>query len=279
MEGSGSYSPNPAALGAGQSVVFRNGDSVTHHIASDTAGLFDTGTLAPGATSPPIVINNPGTVPYHCTIHPSMVGTLGVQSPSGSPAAAMVITVSGMDGGGYGPGAYSSRGVSSFSPDPATLIAGQAVVWRNADSVTHHIVSDSVGLFDAGTLAPGATSAPVVINTPGSVPYHCAIHPSMVGSLNVQPPSDPAAAMVITVASMGGSNSYAPNPATLRVGQAVVWRNADTVTHRVVSDSGLFDTGDLAPGASSAPVVINGAGTLAYHCAIHPSMVGTLNVQ
>jgi plastocyanin len=71
--------------------------------------------------------------------------------------------------------------------------------------------------------------------------------------------------------------SFSPNPATLPAGQMVVWRNVDSITHRMVLNSGSFDTGNLAPGASSQPMAINvPAGGDPYHCSIHPSMVGTL---
>ena len=56
----------------------------------------------------------------------------------------------------------------------------------------------------------------------------------------------------------------------------VVWRNADVVTHRVKIDDLSVDTGDIAPGASSQPMAL-GAVSKAYHCSIHPSMVGSLN--
>jgi plastocyanin len=39
-----------------------------------------------------------------------------------------------------------------------------------------------------------------------------------------------------------------------------------------------FDTGVIPSGATSAPIAFGTAGTRAYHCSIHPSMTGTLNV-
>jgi plastocyanin len=33
----------------------------------------------------------------------------------------------------------------------------------------------------------GATSSPVMMSTAGSFDYHCALHPSMVGTLTVTP--------------------------------------------------------------------------------------------
>lgn len=73
------------------------------------------------------------------------------------------------------------NGAQSFSPNPATLPAGQMVVWHNIDSVVHHVVLNS-GSLDTGDIAPGASSQPMSINTGGG-PYHCSIHPSMVGTI------------------------------------------------------------------------------------------------
>jgi plastocyanin len=70
----------------------------------------------------------------------------------------------------------------SFSPDSATVNVGQSVVWHNADSIAH----TATGIdFDTGTIDPGQDSTPVTFSTAGSRPYHCSIHPSMTGTLNV----------------------------------------------------------------------------------------------
>ena len=44
-----------------------------------------------------------------------------------------------------------------------------------------------------------------------------------------------------------------------------------------MQDQGAFDTGNLAPGATSAPITISSASAMPYHCSIHPSMVGVIN--
>jgi plastocyanin len=75
------------------------------------------------------------------------------------------------------------NGAQSFSPNPATLPAGQMVVWHNVDSITHRVVLND-GSLDTGNLDPGASSQPMAINVPGGGdPYHCSIHPVMVGTL------------------------------------------------------------------------------------------------
>jgi plastocyanin len=72
------------------------------------------------------------------------------------------------------------NGAMSFSPNPATLPAGQMVVWHNVDSITHRVVLNN-GALDTGNINGGASSQPMAINT--GTPYHCSIHPVMVGTL------------------------------------------------------------------------------------------------
>jgi plastocyanin len=85
--------------------------------------------------------------------------------------------------------------------------------------------------------------------------------------------------VTITITGMNGGSSFSPNPATVSAGQTVAWRNADGVAHIPTADSGAFSTGAIAPGATSAPITMGYSGSIGYHCSIHPSMVGTLNVQ
>ena len=87
-----------------------------------------------------------------------------------------------------------------------------------------------------------------------------------------------AADVVVAIVGIAGGMSYSPNPANLRVGQRVAWRNDDNIPHTSTQTGNGFDTGTIAGGATSAPLTIATAGSLAYFCRIHPAMVGTLNV-
>jgi plastocyanin len=87
----------------------------------------------------------------------------------------------------------------------------------------------------------------------------------------------PGTAVTINVVAVHGSQSFSPNPATIPAGQMVVWHNVDTNTHRVVLDDRSIDTGNLHPGAFSSPMFLEATG--AYHCTIHPVMVGTIKGQ
>jgi plastocyanin len=75
MAGAQSYSPNPQSLKVGQTVSWRNADNVAH---TATGTGLDTGSIAPGATSAPKPMSTAGTLSYHCSFHPTMVGTLNV---------------------------------------------------------------------------------------------------------------------------------------------------------------------------------------------------------
>ena len=89
-------------------------------------------------------------------------------------------------------------------------------------------------------------------------------------------PAAPASdAMVISVVRQNGAQSFSPNPASAG-GKVVVFKNVDTVTHHVVLNDGTIDTGNLAPGATSAEVTMPVDGTN-YHCSIHTDMVGSVS--
>ncbi|MFL5779350.1 MAG: cupredoxin family copper-binding protein [Chloroflexota bacterium] len=68
-------------------------------------------------------------------------------------------------------------------------------------------------------------------------------------------------------------------PATLqaKVGDVVGWTNKDSAAHTVTLDDGSCDTGNIASGAS-AMLSFNAPGTYSYHCTIHSSMKGKLEV-
>ena len=86
--------------------------------------------------------------------------------------------------------------------------------------------------------------------------------------------------VTITIVARNGNMSFSPNPASCPVGKKVAWRNNGGMTHTATSDpsGAAFNTGDIANGASSAPITMGTTGTFPYHCARHPDMTGTLSV-
>jgi len=150
---------------------------------------------------------------------------------------------------------------------PGTYTATVSVTDKHLDDQSQQVVS-----FARRTQSLTIVVAPPRLPQPGGTP------PPGPGPSPTPTATPPPPRLVITIVTNGGSMSYAPNPATARVGQRIVWVNADSVTHTATADGGAFDTGFLAPGAISGAVTLPG-GTFPYHCAIHPAMVATLIVQ
>src|SRR5215213_8337537 len=73
------------------------------------------------------------------------------------------------------------------------------------------------------------------------------------------------------------NNAFIPDQLNVAPGTTVTFVNRDSVPHTATSDNKLFDSGQLAPGASY-PVVLEGAGTVTYHCKLHPEMRGSILV-
>jgi plastocyanin len=182
-------------------------------------------------------------------------------------------------GGGGADVTISIRGqvAPNYAPSPDTVTAGQTVAWKNNDSITHN-ATDGGGI-STGNVGSGATSAAIAMNTVGTFVYHCTIHPGMTGTLVVK--AAPLPTVTISIVGDLGSSSFSPNPDTVSVGQAVKWKNNDgSMTHTATSNDGTtFDTGSLAPGATSGAIVMTTAGSYPYHCQFHAGMVGTLVVK
>ena len=76
--GTGGYVPNPVTVSAGTTITWTNADSIPHTATSDTPGVFDSRSIAPGGMFS-TTLQSRGTVTYNCTFHPGMVGTIVVQ--------------------------------------------------------------------------------------------------------------------------------------------------------------------------------------------------------
>ncbi len=74
------------------------------------------------------------------------------------------------------------------------------------------------------------------------------------------------------------SFTFNPNPATAKVGDTITINNTDPTAHTFTADDGSFDTKPI-DGGTSKTVKVTKAGTIGYHCDIHQSMHGTLNVS
>lgn len=70
--------------------------------------------------------------------------------------------------------------------------------------------------------------------------------------------------------------AFGKAPASVRVGDVILWVNKDMFRHTATARNQAFDV-DLKPGAS-ARTTIKQAGLLAYYCRYHPGMSGSFRV-
>lgn len=96
-----------------------------------------------------------------------------------------------------------------------------------------------------------------------------------------------AAALVLALPAGAGAatqpvdiqfDAFSPSQLDVLPGETVAWSNVSPRVHTVTSDSGLFDAGQLAPGAAFSRQ-FDASGAYAYHCTIHAGMVGEVDVR
>jgi plastocyanin len=75
-------------------------------------------------------------------------------------------------------------GDRAYAPDEVTVAAGTTVTWTNTDSTSHTATSDTPG-WNSGIVASGGQFS-FAFQTAGTFPYHCAIHPGMIGTIVVR---------------------------------------------------------------------------------------------
>ena len=80
-------------------------------------------------------------------------------------------------------------------------------------------------------------------------------------------------ALAVTIKSL----TFSPATLAAKVGDTVTVTNQDGFAHTFTADDNSFDTGSFASGSKT--VKLTKAGTIAYHCSIHSSMHGTLQVS
>jgi len=89
--------------------------------------------------------------------------------------------------------------------------------------------------------------------------------------------ASPDVTIVQGAASSSNGEFYSPANYSVVAGTTVTWVNHDGTTHSVTSDTGLFDSGPLPPGASFS-YTFKLPGTYHYSCWYHSWMTGTIVV-
>lgn len=105
-------------------------------------------------------------------------------SPTPSPTPAPTPTSGGASSSVTIPAGAQSLGNRAYAPDELNVAVGTTVTWTNTDSTSHTSTSNAAG-WDSGIVAPGGRFSFAFQNA-GTFPYHCAIHPGMIGTVVVR---------------------------------------------------------------------------------------------
>ena len=121
-------------------------------------------------------------------------------------------------------------------------------------------VRDALAVGVIATLAIGAVSACFSEHTTGSA----GITPG-----TCTPPPVPAGATLVFISNF----TFSPATVHVKAGNSIAWVNCEptAIPHTATGDNGQFNTGSLNPGAASVQSFPT-AGSMPYHCNIHPSM-------
>jgi plastocyanin len=114
----------------------------------------------------------------------------------------------------------------------------------------------------------GATTAPQASTGTSAAPV------SEAPAAEACSPSNETGTVKVEIANF----AFTPAEASATVGDTVTWTNADAAAHTATLDDGACATGNI-PSDGSGSLVFNAAGTFKYHCAIHPTMTGTITVS
>jgi plastocyanin len=82
-----------------------------------------------------------------------------------------------------------------------------------------------------------------------------------------------------TVVAVGVANFQWQQPINAKVGDVITWTNGDTAPHRVALDDGSCAMSGNIPANGSKSLVFSLAGTFPFHCAVHPTMLGTITIS
>ena len=101
------------------------------------------------------------------------------------------------------------KGAGVFNQPVTQIHVNDRVIWTNKTQNKHTVTSDPGSLsFDSGDI-PGGGEYELRFSTAGTYTYHCTIHPSMVGRIEV---TDPSATTTTTAPPPPPTTTTAPAP-------------------------------------------------------------------
>jgi plastocyanin len=223
VQGNPDYDPDDAKVPLNSKIVWTNADTVPHTATAGTGPddpnsgkIFDTGIINNGESSDPqelVGASEGDKVPYYCQVHPYMTSAITVTA-AGAQGSAAALSQAGAGENATAPAAAggaattttapagpsltilegaSVQGNPAYDPDPLTVTKGDVIGVSNKDAAPHTATSgkdpqdpQAGSEFDTSIIDPGASAQIDTANLgPGDHPYHCTVHPYMLGTLKV----------------------------------------------------------------------------------------------
>lgn len=163
------FTPKAQVMEPGDAVFWFNEDQHTSHqpVPDDPSnGIWVADPIGPGQESDQANFTNEGVLPYHCKFHAEETASLNVVATT---------TIS-----------RDANDVVTFAA--AQISVGGFVWWRNLDPESEHEPAPDNAAqrpWFNSPLDSGARSIPVQFNAPGTVNYHCALHPAEKGTITI----------------------------------------------------------------------------------------------
>jgi len=162
-----SFTPSPVVAKVGDTVTWKNTDTIQHWPQPTTGPAWFAGAINPGATSPPISVSSTANVNYFCKLHPTETSFIQASVPQ---IVKLTIVAGSL------PSKTINRSDSIFwlndtndNYELYTIVAGNQIRWG----------------VPPNTLPPHQPSSEVVFPDQGIFVYQCKLHPGQKGTITV----------------------------------------------------------------------------------------------
>jgi plastocyanin len=275
--GAVAYSPNPASVSSGSTVTWNNGDSTPHTATADD-GSFDTGIINGGSSGSALINTSTEmmTIPYHCSVHPEMRGTLQIIPSSLSTARSGNSTLQA-----------TSASVTNNSANAATQNLRQEIValQQKVDELRQALMSLQQAPSPSGNVTISANNNASLSSIEEG--QQLSELPSLQQPQLQQQQEQEQRVSIIQGSSTLTDNAFQPNPIQVSIGDTVTWINDDLQPHTVTSGSAGISDNKFNSSPNFNPLIAPGtifshtfteAGEYPYFCLLHPNMIGTISV-
>jgi plastocyanin len=291
--GAGAYSPNPASVSDGSTMTWNNVDSTPHTATADD-GSFDSGIINGGSSASVAISANSGvnTIPYHCSVHPEMRGTLQI-IPSSS-----LSTVP------------SSNSTLQNAPVTVTNSNNTSTISSGNNTTIQNLQQEIVALQQTvDELQQALTSLQQSVSQDGNVTISTNSNNTSVSSIGEEQPSallpqsqqqqqpqlqqqqhqqqNQTVSIILDSSTLIDNPGFQPSQIQAQVGDTVTWINDDLQPHTVTSGSNGVPDNKFNSSPNFIPLMTPGgtfshtfteAGEYPYFCLLHPNMIGTVSV-